>query len=305
MGSNSSKPEAVESSNAPVWGRPADVSQKTLERDPPPANFASASSGEGDSLADALPKYLAFRAELFSFAVGESAYDYAERLYRENPKSKEIMALLAETTCMYDTKKVKAQRNHWIDRMDLLQRGIDISRKCIKENPDYGPCYRSYVICASRAADNLYFYRWLEGMGVVENYHAIMRRGKKAMELNPTDPDVPNMLGALNARCVYNWTNPYKIFTLYHRLPSADELKHESVKYHKIAAERDPDSPELMCRLAQAYFLAGDFQNARRCYMKVRDEIPPRELKDDKWQSLAHTQLATAFAKNKWNVPFA
>ena len=132
-----------------------------------------------------------------------------------------------------------------------------------------------------------------------------MKRGEKAIALNPMDADVPNMLGAINARCMYRWTSPYKIFPLYYRLPSTKELAENAVRYHKIAVERDPGSPEYMCRLAQAYFAAGDFHNARRSYMKVRDEIPPRELKDDKWQSLAHTQLATAFAKNKWNVPFA
>lgn len=95
-------------------------------------------------------KYIQFRDELFSFSLGESAFDYAERLFQKTPDRPQVMALLGQTAALYDKKKNKVFRDHWCDRLDLLQRGVDVSRKCIKEHPQYGPCYRSYVMCATR-----------------------------------------------------------------------------------------------------------------------------------------------------------
>ncbi|KAG5490599.1 hypothetical protein JKF63_00720 [Porcisia hertigi] len=249
--------------------------------------------------------YIDFRNQLLDFALGESAFDYTERLFAEQPDSPEVMALLAETAFLYDKTKNKVSREHWCDRLDLLQRGVDVSRKCINENKEYGPCYRTYVMCAAREAEALYYLKSFTGLGLVENYAAIMRRGTKGMELLPTDAEIPNTLGAVCARCAFRWYDPSRVYAWYYGLPPTRKLRELSVEFHKMACENDPKSLEYACRLAQAYFQLGDLPNARRWYVKVRDEMPPQELKDDKWQGVAHTQLSTAFAKPKWNVPFA
>ncbi|KAG5488866.1 hypothetical protein JIQ42_00484 [Leishmania sp. Namibia] len=249
--------------------------------------------------------YLKFRDELLDFALGESAFDYTERLFAQKPDSPEVMALLAETAFLYDKTKNKVSREHWCDRLDLLQRGVDVSRKCIIENKDYGPCYRTYVMCAAREAEALYYMKSLTGLGLVENYQAIMRKGVKGMELLPTDAEIPNTLGALCARCSFRWYDPSRVYAWFYGLPPTRRLRELSVEFHKKACENDPKNLEYACRLAQAYFQLGDMANARRWYVKVRDEMPPQELKDEKWQGVAHTQLSTAFVKPKWNVPFA
>ncbi|KPA81499.1 putative mitochondrial hypothetical protein [Leptomonas pyrrhocoris] len=249
--------------------------------------------------------YKEFRDQLLDFALGESAFDYAERLFEEQPDSPEVMALLAETTVLYDKTKNKVSREHWCDRLDLLQRGVDVSRKCINENQDYGPCYRTYVMCAARESEALYYMKSLTGLGLVENYQAIMKKGKKGMALLPTDAEIPNTLGALCARCSFRWYDPSRLYAWYYGLPNTRTLREMSVRFHKKAAENDPKNLEYACRLAQAYFQLGDRVNARRWYVKVRDEMPPQELKDEKWQGVAHTQLSTAFTRPKWNVPFA
>ncbi|KPI87376.1 hypothetical protein ABL78_3564 [Leptomonas seymouri] len=249
--------------------------------------------------------YKKFRDELLAFALGESAFDYAERLFAAKPDSPEVMALLAETTFLYDKTKNKVSREHWCDRLDLLQRGVDVSRKCINENPDYGPCYRTYVMCATRESEALYYMKSFTGLGLVENYQAIVKKGIEGMELLPTDAEIPNTLGALCARCSFRWYDPSRLYAWYYRLPNTKALREMSVKFHKKAVENDPKNLEYACRLAQAYFQIGDRVNARRWYVKVRDEMPPQDLKDEKWQGVAHTQLSTAFTRPKWNVPFA
>ncbi|CBZ26302.1 conserved hypothetical protein [Leishmania mexicana MHOM/GT/2001/U1103] len=250
-------------------------------------------------------EYIQFRDQLLSFALGESAFDYTERLFAQKPDSPEVMALLAETTFLYDKTKNKVSRGHWCDRLDLLQRGVDVSRKCINENKDYGPCYRTYVMCATREAEALYYMKSFTGLGLVENYQAIMRKGVRGMELLPTDAEIPNTLGALCARCCFRWYDPSRAYAWFYGLPTTRRLRELSVDFHKKACENDPKNLEYACRLAQAYFQLGDLANARRWYVKVRDEMPPQELKDEKWQGVAHTQLSTAFVKPKWNVPFA
>lgn len=258
-----------------------------------------------NSNANDFERYTQFRDQLLSFSLGESAFDFAERLFAEKPDSPEVMALLAETTFLYDKTKNKVSREHWCDRLDLLQRGVDVSRKCIKEHSDYGPCYRTYVMCATRESEALYYLKSFTGLGLVENYHAIMKRGEQSMALLPRDAEVPNTLGALCSRCVFRSFDPSRLYSWYYGLPSQRRLREMSIAFHKKAVENDPNNLEYACRLAQAYFQAGDFPNARRWYVKVRDEMPPQELKDERWQGVAHTELSTAFSKPKWNVPFA
>ncbi|GET93540.1 hypothetical protein, conserved [Leishmania tarentolae] len=282
MGSTSSRPTAFPAASS----------------DTPAAEEAAANANEYD-------QYIKFRDQLLDFALGESAFDYTERLFAQKPDSPEVMALLAETTFLYDKTKNKVSREHWCDRLDLLQRGVDVSRKCINENKDYGPCYRTYVMCATREAEALYYMKSLTGLGLVENYQAIMRKGVKGMELLPTDAEIPNTLGALCARCCFRWYDPSRVYAWFYGLPKTRRLRELSVEFHRKACENDPKNLEYACRLAQAYFQLGDMANARRWYVKVRDEMPPQELKDEKWQGVAHTQLSTAFVKPKWNVPFA
>lgn len=250
-------------------------------------------------------KYKSFRDQLLNYSMGESAYDFAEQLFAKEPNSPQVMALLAETTVLYDKTKNKVYRDHWCDRLDLLQRGVDVSRKCFNENPEYGPCYRTYVMCATRESESLYYLKSMQGLGLVENYHAIMKRGEQGMELMPEDAEIPNALGALCGRCAFRWYDPSNLYARYYGLPSNDELRKMCVEFHKRACANNPSNLEYALRLAQAYFQQGDMPNARRWYVKVRDEMPPTELKDDKWQGIAHTQLSTSFAKSKWNVPFA
>ncbi|EKF36912.1 hypothetical protein MOQ_002258 [Trypanosoma cruzi marinkellei] len=269
----------------------------------PPSPEEKLSSGTKKN--DEFAKYREFRDQLLSFSLGESAFDYAERLFEKNPSSPEVMALLAETTVLYDKSKNKVFRDHWCDRLDLLQRGVDVSRKCINENPEYGPCYRTYVLCATRESEALYYIKSFLGLGLLENYNAIMKRGEKGMELLPSDSDIPNALGSLCGRCAYRWYSPTRLYGIWCGVPGWKKMWAKSIEFHKKAVENEPKNLEYACRLAQAYYQSGDLQNARRWYAKVRDEMPPEDLKDERWQSLAHTELSTAFAKTSWNVPFA
>ncbi|CBH16103.1 uncharacterized protein TEOVI_000813700 [Trypanosoma equiperdum] len=301
MGSSSSSANDSSSANMDA------ASGKGIINSPPPGESPDDNSETTAKCSNAsdLNSYREFRDQLLSFSLGESAYDYAETLFAKNPSSPEVMALLAETTVLYDKTKNKYARDHWCDRLDLLQRGVDVSRKCINENPEYGPCYRTYVLSATREAEALYYMKSLMGLGLLENYNAIMRRGEKGMELLPTDADIPNALGALSARCAYVWYNPTRLYARWCGVPGWKELWAKSVQLHKRAVENDPANLEFACRLAQAYFHSGDYQNARRWYGKVRDEMPPQDLKDERWQAIAHTHLSTAFVKTSWNVPFA
>ncbi|RNF12868.1 hypothetical protein TraAM80_00025 [Trypanosoma rangeli] len=292
MGSRNSKSAPV-AGEANVGGAAAASPQQEIS--------ASSEKAKNDEFAN----YREFRDQLLSFSLGESAFDYAERLFAKNPSSPEVMALLAETTVLYDKNKNKVFRDHWCDRLDLLQRGVDVSRKCINENPEYGPCYRTYVMCATREAEALYYIKSFIGLGLLENYNAIMKRGEKGMELLPSDSDIPNALGSLCGRCAYKWYSPTRPYGIWCGVPGWSEMWSRSIALHKKAVDNDPTNLEYACRLAQAYYQNGDLQNSRRWFAKVRDEMPPRDLKDERWQSMAHTELSTAFAKTSWNVPFA
>lgn len=258
-----------------------------------------------DAHMDNYAKYQEFRDQLLSFALGESAFDYAEQLFAKNPDSPEVMALLAETCALYDETKNKVSREHWCDRLDLLQRGVDVSRKCFNEHPEFGPCYRTYVICATRESEALYYFKSLEGLGLLENYNAIMKRGLKGMQLMPDDAELPNALAALNARSAYKWHDPTRWYARWYGVPPEREALRKSIELSLVATKNDPQNLEYAARLAMSYFQAGDFANSRRWFVRVRDDMPPQTLRDERWQGLAHTQLSTSFTKSKWNVPFA
>lgn len=303
MGSSGSKQQQQQLRAAGLGGAPPDNS-KMMETAAGVELQLTDACPQGSGSAD-YAKYVDFRNQLLTFAMGESAYDFAEQLFKKDPNNAEVMALLAETTALYDATKNKMARGHWCDRLDLLQRGVDVSRKCFNENPEYGPCYRSYVICATRESEALYFFKSMQGVGLVENFHAIMKRGQQGMDLMPEDAEMPNALGALCARCVYRWYDPTTLYAMYYGLPAKRELQHMAIEYHTQACKKDPKSLEYALRLAQAYFQSGDMNSARRWYIRVRDEMPPNALHDERWQGVAHTQLSTSFVKSKWNVPFA
>lgn len=276
-----------------------------ISEDTPQVNFAAPVVDTSLTDEERFEKYTSFRNELVSYSLGEAAFDYAERLYKKEPNSPAVMALMGDTAVIYDKTKNKHARDHWVDRLDLLQRGIDVSRKCMNENPDFAPCFRSYVACATRASESLYYYRWMRAVGLLENYVPIMKRGNQGLALKPDDVSMNLDLGMLNFRCVYPWYNPYRVLGWIYGVPPAKVLHQQGIQYLKKAIEADPQNMEAACRLGMAYLQAGDHASARRWYCKVRDEMVPRNLKDIKWQNVAHTGLSTGIVKPKWNVPFA
>lgn len=294
MGGKGSKDAAAGSKNATAGSAPLT----------PPA------AAPEDAAMAQMQRYGEFRNKLLSFSLGEAAYDYAERLYRENSDSPEIMALLAETAVLYDEQKVKGgngrveSRPHWVDRMDLLQRGIDVTRKCIRDHPDYGPCHRSLMMCASRAADAEYNNAYVKGLGDQIHYAGLMKRGEDALAV-VQDAQIYNAMAALNGRVLSrSWTLP-GIVGWWYGVPRNAECLKRAIRYSTKACELAPNELEFRCRLAMAQYQAGDLVNARRNFVKVRDEMVVKQLADDKWQSIAHTQLSTGFTKSRWNVPFA
>lgn len=248
-------------------------------------------------------KYRSFRDKLMNFALGEAAFDYAERLYSENSRDPNILALLGETCWSYNQTKNKAQRDHWVDRLDLFQRGVDISRKCMKEHPDFGPCHRSFILNAVGAAEIYYYVRPLQGLGMIEHYKVLTERGKRAMALNPGVADIPDTLAFLTTRCTMAWYNPYRFYGLLYGVPSQSVMVQETLKYAKQAVESEPDSVKFSYHLGQAYFNAGDVPNARKELIRCRDDILPKEAKDAHWQSAAHTFLTARLTKAASNVP--
>ena len=270
-------------------------------------NFAEFSETLAEKTTESdFERFQAFRNELLAFSLGESAFDYAERLYAAQPDNKQVMALLAETACLYDGTKNKHMKGHWVDRLDLLQRAIDVSRKCIKDNPDFQPCYRTYVVAATRASESLYYYRWMRGMGLAENYNAIMKRGEESLDLEPHDALVLTTLGSLTGRCSQFTRFPYNVYSWYQGVPSRQRLLEKSIDFNTRALEVDPGSMEAMVRLGQAYYQADRLADARRCFSAVRDEMVPRSLSDAKYQDQAHTMLAAGFeTKTKWNMRFS
>jgi tetratricopeptide (TPR) repeat protein len=255
----------------------------------------------------AVHEYTKLRDELMAFSLGEAAFQYAERLDRESPHNPAVMALLGETAVMYERMKNPARREHWVDRLDVLQRGIDVTRQCMKEFPDYGPCYRSYILCATKMADQEVWFRRWKPLSTFKHYNRIMAIGDRALELYPS-ADVYSALAGVTGRCatrIRHWYSPWRPVAWFYRVPTKDELLARSRDLHLECQELNPDSMENACRLAMVYYEIGDWNEARRWYIKVRDEMVPREPKEDIWQSVAHTHLCTHFEKTSWNVPFA
>lgn len=251
--------------------------------------------------ANDMDRYERFRDELMSFMLGEAAYDYAERLYADHPDDPSVMAFLGETVWKYEHTKVKARRAHWVDRMDLLQRGIDVTRRCMREHPEFGPCFRAYTLCAVKAADSVYYWRWMRGVGVLEHYHGIMKKGERAMDLT-NDFEVTKNLAMLTGRCAQDWNSPYRVFGKWYGIPPRREMLQRALGLHKRAFDIDPLNVENACRVAMTMFELGEFNDARRWYVRVRDEMAAENPGDEVWQSVAHTHLCMRFAKTRWNA---
>lgn len=251
--------------------------------------------------------YQRLRDDLFAFSLGEAAYQYAERLNTETPNNPALMALLGETAYLYEKLKNKGRREHWVDRLDVLQRGIDISRKCMDEHPDYGPCWRSYVLCAAKMTDTeIWFKRW-KPMSLFKHYNRLQAVGDHALELQP-DADTAMVLASIAGRCatrIRHWYSPWHPVARFYRLPYQRDLLVRAQHLLEKATEMEPLNVEMQCRLAEVLYELGDFNRARRLYVKVRDEMQAPDPSQAIWQTVAHTHLISHFDKPEWNIPFA
>lgn len=250
--------------------------------------------------------YQRLRDDLFAFSLGEAAYQYAERLNRESPNNPALMALLGETACLYEKLKNKGRREHWVDRLDVLQRGIDVSRKCMDDHPDYGPCWRSYVLCAAKMSDTeIWFKRW-KPLSLFKNYNRLQAIGDHALELQP-DADTAMMLAAVSGRCatrIRHWYSPWHPVARYYQIPYQMDLLKRAQHLLETATELQPENVEMQCRLAEVLYEIGDWNSARRLYVHVRDEMTVKDPSQAIWQAVAHTHLISHFDKPEWNIPF-
>jgi tetratricopeptide (TPR) repeat protein len=273
-----------------------------------PENGGSSVANADGVVKSAAEQYKEFRDDLLSFSLGEAAYDYAKRLRTEQPDNPALLALFGETAWMYEKVKNPTRRQHWVDRMEVLQEGIDATRKCMRENPDYGPCFRVYTLLTAKASEQKYWFKLVQPFGPIEHLDAIRRRGERAVELDPDSPDTLAALGQITARVATNtkrWWTPYTAYARYMGLPSYHELFEESLKYHLKVAELLPNDVENACRLGMLYFEMGNNERAKRWYLKTRDEIVNTDPTKDIYQSIAHTHLTIHVARNQtWNVPF-
>lgn len=262
---------------------------------------------EGVDHKSASAQYKEFRDDLLSFSLGEAAYDYAKRLKEEQPSNPALLALFGETAWMYEKVKNPTRREHWVDRMEVLQEGIDATRKCMRENPEYGPCFRVYTLLTAKASEQKYWFKLAQPFGPIEHLDAIRRRGDRALELEES-PDTLAALGQITARVATNtkrWWTPYSIYSRHLGLPDSTTLFEQSLKYHHRVQELVPLDVENACRLGMIYFELGNFERAKRWYLKTRDEIPNDDPTKDIYQSIAHTHLTIHIARNQtWNVPF-
>lgn len=250
--------------------------------------------------------YQRLRDDLFAFSLGEAAYQYAERLNKESPNNPALMALLGETACLYEKLKNKGRREHWVDRLDVLQRGIDVSRKCMDDHPDYGPCWRSYVLCAAKMSDTeIWFRRW-KPFSLFKHYNRLQAIGDHALELQP-DADTAMCLAAVSGRCatrIRHWYSPWHPVARYFQIPYKKDLLIRAQHLLETATELQPDNVEMQCRLAEVLYELGDWNRARRLYVKVRDEMQVKDPSQAIWQAVAHTHLISHFDKPEWNIPF-
>lgn len=252
-----------------------------------------------------MAKYIHLRDDLFAFSLGEAAYDYAQRLNRDSPDNPAVMALLGETCYLYDKLKVKGKVEYWEDRMDVLQKGLDVTNRCINENPNYAPCYRSYTLVATKMADTDWYLRRWKAMSDMKHYQRIYRKGAKCCEL-VDDAEVIHSLATLTGRCATNmvWNSPWKYYAWWMGLPSRNVLLERTRDLHLQAYKIDPESVENCARLGQVYWELGDSVKARRWLVRARDELVPRDAGEDSWQMVAHTHLCTMIEKAQFNVPF-
>lgn len=297
MGSKQSKPQAAATDAA----APAATT-------PTSTNETAAGSEGVKQRKSQMAEYKEFRDDLLSFSLGEAAFDYAKRLSQEQPDNPALLALFGETAWMYEKVKNPVRREHWVDRMDVFQQGIDATRKCIKNNPDYAPCLRVYVLLAAKASEQKYWFKLLQPFGPIEHYDAIMNRGRQCMELDPEASDVLAAMGQVTARVASNtkriWT-PYTWYAKYKGLPHYRDMFAEARKMHHEVQELEPKSVSNACRLAMIYYEEGNFERAKRWYQRTRDELICEDPAEEVYQTIAHTHLTTHVARNgNWNLPF-
>ena len=277
------------------------LSQNTTESHP----VINISSQDGETDTD-LVKYRRLRDTLFSFAVGEAAYDYSKRLLKEQPDNPALLALVSETIIEYERKKVKKMRSHWCDRMDVLQEGIDLSRSCVHKHPEYGPCWRNYALLSVRMADQEFRMEFFKPFGVLRSYKNIIKRGKRALDLNPDCSLLPERLGGFAARAAQSskWWSPYRLCGLWWHVPTQLECLEDALEMHVVSYKLEPSRVENVVRLGMAYYQLGKWNEARKWYRKARDEMLCEQDDDSWWQAVAHTHLTAHFSGDyRKNIP--
>jgi hypothetical protein len=291
-------------------GKPAEAT-RTSGRHAPKASVPAAQQNQptqkgSKTLVSDNEKYNALRDDLMSFSLGEASHDYAARLLAEQPENPAIQALYGETIYQYEKLKNPTRREHWCDRIDLLQKGILTTKKCMKDHPEYAPCWRVYMLLAVKAADQEYWFQWIKPLGLMKHYTRLNRRGERALELNPQSGDLNMAMAELHARVAHtnHWRKPYRLYGLYHNNPPRWDCLLRSKELHLKAAEQEPNGIENATRLGIVFWELGDDDSARRWYTKARDALTPRDPSEDIWQTVAHTHLCVHFAKSAWNTPF-
>lgn len=288
--------------------RPVDVPDSVLEK----MRTTTDAKPSADDIKK-LPKaeqdvfhYTKLRDDLFAFSLGEAAYQYATRLYKESPENPAVCALLAETAFIYEKQMVKQRREHWVDRCDTLQHGIDVSRKCVDEHPDYGPCYRSYVLCVSKMSDTEVWFRRWKPLSLFRHYNTLQTIGDRALDLYPST-DVAMNLANVSGRCatrLRHWYSPWHPLARWYGIPYQKDILRRAEKLLRICVEREPNNLEMACRLGEVLFELGEENEAKRWYRRCRDELSADDPKAQIWQSVAHTHLVSHFDKPSWNLPF-
>lgn len=216
------------------------------------------------------------------------------------------MAMLAETAFLYEKVKNKGRREHWVDRLDVLQHGVDVARKCMHDHPDYGPCYRAYVLCACKMSDNEVWFRRWKPLSLFKHYNRLQAIGDRALELYPSN-DVALNLSSVAGRCatrLRHWYSPWHPVARWYGLPYQRDLLVRAKTLLEGCVDREPLNVEFACRLAEVLYELGDLNESRRWYVKVRDEMVAETQEDGVWQSIAHTHLCSHFDKATFNLPF-
>ena len=252
------------------------------------------------------------RNDLFSAGLQNASLRYAVQKLKEDPENTDLMAFVGQTALEYERTKCEHGRVHWIDRLDVLHEGIDITYKCLQKDPKATQCERFFLLLALKAAELQFKSPELKPLGIMHNWRRIHDRAVTFLD-KKFYPDVAMGLGAMNSRLARKWYTPYGLLQRFvYGIPPADELLQEAIDLHTKAMEADPTNMENVCRLASACLVKGDDAAARKWFLKVRDGMVQEKKMDLAWVMVANTELLTRFPANKkgiekshpFNLPF-